>query len=176
MRDAFIQIGDHTTVLKNNNARNKERNMITINVQILRAMDPRRSRFDGNFLVHYPNFNGTWSEFLELDKISYDDKIWVARRVLNRNKLTHFAVLCAQSVLSIYENKYPDDKRVSDLISFMITIADFSNLSNEQQTKLRELRSAAYAAYAADAAATAAAARKVQQELNISFLKIVEDL
>ena len=170
--------------------------MIQINARKLRAMNPCRSRFDGNFLVHYPSFSGTWSEFLGLGKISYDDKIWVARRVLNKNQLIHFAVLCAQSVLSIYENRYPDDKRISDLINFMITIVDFSNLSNEQQEKLRELRSAAAAAVyaacavAADAAACAAdaacavdaaddaadAARKIQKDLNISFLKIVEDL
>ena len=130
--------------------------MIQINVQTLRAMSPCKSRFEENFLVHYPEFNGTWSEFLELDEISYEDRMWVAQRVLNRNQLIHFAVLCAQSVLSIYENKYPDDKRPSDLINFMITIADFSNLSYIQQEKLMELKSAAgSAACSATAAGTA---------------------
>jgi len=161
--------------------------MIIVNKDIIKKMNPCRSRFDQNYLVHYSDFNGNLDKFLDLDLITYGDKIWVTQRLLNKYQLVHFAILCAQSVLSIYENKYPNDKRVGDLLSFLVSISDFSNLSSEQHLKLRDLRSAAKAAadadyadaayaavYAADA--DAAAARKTQQDLNLQFLKIAATL
>ena len=142
-----------------------------VSVESIRKFTPCETRFDDNFLIHYPNYDDTLENFLSLDKITYDDKIWVARRMLNKNQLVHWALLCAQSVLQIYQNKYPNDNRVSDCINFMLTIADFSSLDNDTREKLIELRKNAYdaatdaaiaaatdAAYAAYAAAYAAAA------------------
>ena len=160
-----------------------------VNVEIIRDMKPCEERFDKNFLVYYPEFDGTFEQFLDLDKITYADKIWVARRLLNKNQLVHWAVLCAQSVLSIYENKYPNDNRVRDCIEYLTTITDFSNLTNEQLIKLRELRgetadaytdayAAAYAYVDAYAAADAAdyAAKENQKKLNLQFLLIASKL
>ena len=152
--------------------------MIKINKNVIKKFNPCKERFD-NYLEHYSTFNGSFDDFLDLDKISYFDKIWIAKKVLNKNELVHFAVLCAQSVLSIYENKYPNDSRVRDCIEYMMNITDFSNLDPTKLNKLKELRSAAYAAYkAACAAADDAndAARKAQEDLNLSFLKIVSKL
>ncbi|MCK9370508.1 hypothetical protein M0R04_11410 [Candidatus Dojkabacteria bacterium] len=128
--------------------------MITVNKDTISKFNPCNARFD-KYLKYYDGFNGTIEEFLDLSEITYseityDDKIWVARRLLNKNQLIHFAVLCAQSVLHIYENKYLKDNRVKDCLEYLITITDFSNLSNEQEERLSEVRDAAYAA-AADA-------------------------
>ena len=130
-----------------------------VSVEIIKKMSPCQDRFEGNFLLHYPNYDSSLENFLSLDKISYNDKIWVCKKLLNRNQLTHFGILSAQSVLSIYENKFPNDTRISDLLSFLITITDFSSLDDKSLLKLKELRTtAAAAADAAYAAADAAAA------------------
>ena len=151
-----------------------------LNVEIIKNMNPCKSRFDDNFLVHYPKYDSNFEQFLSLDRIAYEDKIWVARRLLNKNQLVHFAVLCAQSVLSIYENKYPDDNRIKDCVEYLMTITDFSNLSNKQREKLIELREGTYQArrfaYAADAAdaaayaADAADADDAKKEMQIKIL------
>jgi hypothetical protein len=64
-----------------------------------------------------------------------------------------FAVLCAESVLAIYEDKYPNDSRVSNAIK-----AAKEYLFNPSAYAARAARAAAFAAaYAANAAAYAAA-------------------
>ena len=134
--------------------------MTMINKEVLKSTKPCADRWK-NYLEFYSDFNGSFDEFLELDKISHDDKIWVAKKVLNKNQLVHFATLCAQSVVQIYNERYPHDKRISDCVEYLLTITDFSSLSNEQREKLIELRersrAARAAAYATDAAARAAA-------------------
>jgi hypothetical protein len=188
-----------------------------INKELLKTFNPCSDRWK-NFLEYYSNFNGSFDEFIDLENCSYDDKIWVARKVLNKNQLVHFGLLCAESVLSIFENKYPKDKRVGDCIRYLMTIDNFENITDKQREEILKHRSAAdaaadaaaYAAYAADAAAYAAyvdaadaayaaayaadaaayaayaayadayadasAARKIQQELNLQFLKVVVGL
>src|ERR1022692_4227840 len=128
-----------------------------VTVNSLKALNPCKDRFDNNFLIYYPEFNGSFDEFIDLDKISYEDKIWVSRRLLNKNQLVHFGLLCAESVLYIFEEKYPEDKRVRDCIEYLKAIPDFSNLSQEIKDEIRQKRSyayaAAYAAYTADTTA-----------------------
>ena len=175
-----------------------------VNVEIIRKMNPCKNRFDDNFLIHYPNFDSDLEDFLSLDEITYDDKIWVCKKLLNKNQLVHFAVLCAQSVLSIYQNKYPNDLRVKNCLDYLATITDFTDLDNYQREKLLNFRKecrntadaaayaadyAAYAAYTADdaayadyaayaayAAAYAADVRKTQEDLNLQFLLIASKL
>ena len=188
-----------------------------IDLNYLESLNPCKERLY-SFTNNYPKFSGTWSEFLDLENVTYNDKIWVARRFLNTNQLIHFAILCADSVSHIFNNKYPNDNRVNNLLNYLKEIKDFTRITEEQRTKIRELRyaadaaaaaayaadadaadaaaayaadAAAYAAaadaadadadaadaaYAADAAAAAAYARKSQQNLNITFLKAVEEL
>jgi len=131
--------------------------MIIINKEVLKSTAPCVERWK-NYLEHYCEFNGPFDDFLNLDKISYDDKIWVAKKVLNINQLVHFAILCAESVLNIYEIKYPNDKRISNYLVFIKTIVDFNSMTNEQRGKLRELRGGVWQArnYAAADAADAA--------------------
>ena len=117
-----------------------------INVETIRKMEPCKSRFDDNFLKYYPNFDGTFEEFIDLANISYDDKIWVSTRFLNKNQLVHFSILCAESTLGNYERLYPNDSRIKDCLKFMKTIVDFSNLSVDQLEELKNHRSAAWSA------------------------------
>ena len=138
---------------------------------------------------------------VDCNTVSYDDKVYILTKTLNKNQLVCFAILCAQSVQHIFEEKYPENKSVANLLNYLSEIKDFNNLSHEQRQEIARLRDATYTAtyaaayyaanaayYAADAAAADAAAayatyaaasnaanaaknRKQQEELNLTFLK-----
>ena len=131
---------------------------IEINKDLLKTFNPCADRWK-NFLEYYSEFNGSFDDFVDLDNCSYDDKIWVAKKVLSKNQLVHFGLLCAESVLSIFEDKYLNDTRVGDCLRYLMSIKDFNNITAQEKEKILEHRYAAYAAaYAAvDAAADAAA-------------------
>ena len=126
-----------------------------INKEVLKSLDPCSDRYK-NYLENYPNFDGSFDEFLDLENITHNDKIWVAKRVLNTNQIVHFGLLCAQSVLHIFEEKYPEDKRPRNCIEYLIKIDDFSKVTDEQREEILKHRDAAADSYAVYAAANAA--------------------
>jgi hypothetical protein len=135
-----------------------------LNTEMITKLNPCASRFD-NFKQHNPEFDSTMVEFLKLDNITYYDKIWVATKLLTKNQLVNWSILCAESVKHIYESKYPNDKSLSELFDYLKSGLDFENLNKVQRSKVTRLRSAAYVATytaatyaAADAAAAYAAA------------------
>ena len=145
-----------------------------INKEFLKELKPCTERYK-NFLEHYADFSGTMVEFLDLDKITYKDKIWVVKLVVKREILEQWAILCAESVLPIFEKTYPNDKRPRDCIEYLKT-------GNRNKKELIDNRRIAYAAadaavYAADAADASSintdpdTARETQQNKNIEFLK-----
>jgi hypothetical protein len=128
-----------------------------INKEILKNLNPCLDRYK-NYLENYPNFDGSFDEFLDLENITYNDKIWVAQRVLNTNQLIHFGLLCAESVLHIFEEKYPEDKRPRNCIEYLMKIDDFSNLTDEQKEEILKHKNAASSASSAAYAAAYASA------------------
>jgi hypothetical protein len=131
-----------------------------INADVLKGFKACSSGLD-NFTKQYPKFSGSFLEVLDLKNIPYSDKIWLARKVLNKDQMVHFGLLCAESVLNIFESKYPLDKRVRDYLAYLRGIPDFSVITTDQLTEIFRLRSevkktrytaadAAYAAYATD--------------------------
>ena len=132
--------------------------MITINTKKLKELRPCTERFK-NWLVNYSEFSGTFTEFLDLPKVNYYDKIWVIKNVLSRDVLEQWAIICAESVLHIFESKHPDDKRLRECLEYLKS----GEVDSEKLFKHRKncYSAAAYAAdaaaYAADAAAYAAA-------------------
>ena len=134
-----------------------------INNRVIERFNPCKERFDD-----YLKYNGSnsfgFDEFLNLSNITYYDKIWVATKLLNKNQLVHFGLLCAESVLFIYEEKYPLDKRVRDCIETLKGIKDFSNMTSDEKNATtvayayaNAAANANAAAYTANAAANAAA-------------------
>lgn len=128
-----------------------------INKEVIKGFNACESGYQ-NFITKYPNFNGSFLEILELENVPYRDKIWLARRVLNKNQLVHFGLLCAESVLNIFEDEYPLDKRVQDCFSYIKQIPDFSMITDIQRKEIYRLRSGvlesrstAYARYVSDA-------------------------
>jgi hypothetical protein len=162
---------------------------MNINKFVIKEFNPCVDRYK-NFLEHYGDQTFSFDEFIELENIAYDDKIWVARRILNQNQLVHFGIMCAESVLGLYQGKYPEDYRVKDCLEHLKDIKAFSTLTETQKEEIWQQRNTpAYAAYAATAAATAAAdaaaayaaternkARAEQQNLNLHFLKMAASL
>jgi hypothetical protein len=117
-----------------------------IDTAIIISLNPCGDRLS-NYLEHYANFSGSMSDFVDLDKISDTDKKWVIVRVFDKKQRVRWAALCAQSVLHIFESKYPDDKRPREAVEFLLSGVD-------DEEKLNIFRRAA--ANAADAAADAA--------------------
>lgn len=68
--------------------------MKQINTEILKALKPCSDRYEV-WLKHYKKFDGSLLDFLELDKISAKDKIWVSVRVMPRFLVEVFAIDCA---------------------------------------------------------------------------------
>lgn len=128
-----------------------------INAEIIKKFEPCEPRFN-NFKKEYPKFEGNLKEFISLDRISYRDKIWVVTRLFTKKQNVQWAVLCAESVLSIYESKYPNDNRPRAAIDAIK--AWMNNPSEENRlaayAAAGAAADAAYAAYAADYAAARA--------------------
>ena len=75
-------------------------------------------------------------------------------RSTDKNKFRFFAADCAESVLHLFEKRYPNDSRPRKAIE-----------------AARATAYATAAAYAADAAYAAAAARKSEELKQIEFMK-----
>lgn len=73
-------------------------------------LNPCQDRFD-NYVKHYGSKSFTINEFLNLVKISNEDKIWVALRLMSKENIKRVGLDVAESVLHIFESEYPNDKR-----------------------------------------------------------------
>jgi len=108
-----------------------------INKEVLKRLNPCADRYKV-FLKHHGEFNGSLSEFMELPNVAYSDKVWVAEKVLTKNKRVKWAILCAESVMYIFEAKYPDDKSLSDCINYLKTVNDFDDLTYAEKSKIEK--------------------------------------
>ena len=88
-----------------------------MNLQEIKDLEPC---IDGwkNLIKHYPNWEGTALEFLDLEHISVEDKQWLFLReeYIPKRELHLYACFCAEQVLHLFEEEYPDDKRPREAI------------------------------------------------------------
>src|ERR1035437_414779 len=119
-----------------------------INTKYIKSLNPCQDRLD-NWVEHYKEFESTLTAFLDLQSITYKDKIWVFFRSIPKDKIVLVAADFAEHVLHLYESKYPGDDRPRKAIEAARS-GDAANAANAA--------SAAHAAYAASAAANAASA------------------
>ena len=117
---------------------------LKINTELIASLKPCSHRFD-NWRIHYDNFNGTIIDFLELENITAEDKIWVSVRVLPRELVEVFAIDCAFSASA------------SATASAASAAADTASATASAASAAADT-AAAYAASAASAAADTAAA------------------
>ncbi len=81
-----------------------------INLKIISALNPCKDRLE-NYIGCYGDKEFTPRQFLGLKHITQADKLWVAFRLMPKANIPLAAADIAESVLSIYENKYPGDLR-----------------------------------------------------------------
>jgi len=122
-----------------------EGKMMKINKDVLKSLNPCDNRYK-HFLEHHGEFSGSLNDFLDLPNLEYVDKIWIARRVLTKNQAVKWATLCAESVVHIFEKEYPDNQSLSDCISYLKTVKDFDNLTNDQASEIKRHEEASRAA------------------------------
>jgi len=108
-----------------------------INKDVLKSLNPCTSRY-WNFLKYNADFSGSFSEFLELDSVSYSDKVWVAEKALNKNQAVSWAILCADSVVYVFEAKHPGNKRLSNCIRYLKTVKDFNSLTDIEKSEIKK--------------------------------------
>lgn len=67
---------------------------VRVNKEIIKSLKPCADRYE-NYLKYYNDFDGQLEEFLDLENITYQDKIWVAVRLMPRFLAEVFAIDCA---------------------------------------------------------------------------------
>jgi len=107
-----------------------------VNKEFLKSLKPCADRYNV-FLEHNADFNGSLNDFLDLPSVSYEDKVWVAEKILTQNQAVSWCILCAESVLSIFESKHPDNQSLSNCINFLKSIKDFNNLTDSQSLEIK---------------------------------------
>lgn len=134
-----------------------------INKEVISKLNPCKDRFD-NFVKFYGDKEFTKSQFMGLKNISQFDKMWVAFRLMPKGSSVLCAADIAESVLHIFESKYPNDNRPR----FAIEAARSGNVAGDDAYHAAYVafyvascvgasHDAAYAAYAAYYAAYDAA-------------------
>jgi hypothetical protein len=129
-----------------------------INKDVIKALSPCESGYK-NYLIYYENFNGSLEEFLLLENIPYSDKVWLIRKICVRDELVLWSCRCVESVLHLYEKKYPHDFRPRKCIEVILAERSIEEIKEARDTAFAATAdAAAYAADAADAAAAVATA------------------
>ena len=88
-----------------------------MNLQEIKNLEPCIHGWK-NLIKHYPNWSGTPLDFLKLEHISVEDKQWLFLReeYVPKRELQLYACFCAEQVLHLFEEEYPDDKRPREAI------------------------------------------------------------
>jgi hypothetical protein len=124
-----------------------------ITLETIKALKPCKDRLD-NYVKHYSEKSFTHGQFMGLKNITPEDKIWVALRLIPQEDIRFAAADIAESVLDIYEAKYPNDNRSR----LAIEAARNGSAYDARAAYAAAAHDAARAAYAAAAAAAYAAA------------------
>lgn len=131
-----------------------------VNLEVIKTLNPCKDRLD-NYVKFYENKSFTKRHFMGLKNISHQNKLWVAFRLMPKEKVRLATADIAELVLPVFESKYPNDNRPR----LAIEAARNLNLSSS------EIRNAAYAAYAAAAAQRSGCAGAKEKTIRTIVLK-----
>jgi hypothetical protein len=81
-----------------------------INNKLIKKLKPCKDRFN-NYLIFYKDKSHTPAQFMGLKNITQSDKLWVAFRLIPKDSIRLAVADMAESVLHIFESKYPNDLR-----------------------------------------------------------------
>jgi hypothetical protein len=135
-----------------------------ITLETIKALKPCKDRLD-NYVKHYSEKSFTHGQFMGLKNITPEDKIWVALRLIPQAKLRFAAADIAESVLDIYEAKYPNDNRPR----LAIEAARNGSAYVARAVAAYDAAAAARAAAAHDAAYAAAAAAHAAHAAHAAY-------
>jgi hypothetical protein len=143
----------------------REEMKIRINTKTLEKLNPCRDRLD-NWKTHYSKFDGDITEFLLLDKISHQDKLWVCKKLVPMETLVIFAIDCSFSATyAAYAAYAADTDAAAAYAATYVAYADAYAAADAAYTAAYVAAGDAYATYAAgDAYATYAAADAYDRE------------
>jgi hypothetical protein len=141
-----------------------------ITLETIKALKPCKDRLD-NYVKHYSERSFTHGQFMGLKNITPEDKIWVALRLIPQAKLRFAAADIAESVLDIYEAKYPNDNRPRLAIEAARngSADDAHAAAAHDAAYAAAAHDAAHAAYAAFAAAHAAYAARAARAARAAY-------
>ena len=146
-----------------------------INTKIISDLKPCRDRHV-NWIEHYSDFDGDILDFLELDKITAEYKVWVAVRVMPRLLVEVFAIDCA---LSAYASAADAAAYASSAYAYACAASASAAAASASAAAADADYAAAYACAASASAADAdyaaayaasASARKQERENQIDAL------
>jgi len=137
----------------------KIKTMKKINLEYIKSLNPCQNRLN-NYIEHYSDFEGTLEQFLRLKKITQADKEWVYFRSVSKETARLVACDIAESVLHIFEDKFPNDDRPRKVIEAA---------RRENKDAARAAAWVAAARAAARAAAWVAAARAADAARAAAF-------
>jgi hypothetical protein len=83
---------------------------MNINVETIKKINMPDKSFQ-NFIDNYKDFDGTLEDYLKLNKISYNDKIFVFSELAKEKHKMKFVLSCGIFVLPLFERKYPNDTK-----------------------------------------------------------------
>jgi len=149
--------------------------------ELIASFAPCKDRHN-NYLKYYKGKSFTIQQFMGLKNISHSDKMWVGVRLLSDKDRPLYAAAVAESVLHIFEAKYPNDDRPRKIIEALragVVVVDAIDAHVAAINAAHATYDAAIAAYSAYAAAfctayvahNAAAEEQAKQEkLNRTLL------
>ena len=142
---------------------------MNIDSTYIRTFNPCSDRIN-HFENVNPKFNGTIVDLLKLDNITYQDKIWVACKVVDYKILQFWSLECAEFVLPNYEKQYPNDKTIRESLDIIRKVLKGElPVSAAESAAWSAARSAAWSAESA-AKSVAESEEKDQENLNITIL------
>jgi hypothetical protein len=142
---------------------------MTINLEKLKDLEPCEDRLE-NYVKHYETWEGTFSEFLELEMISDLDKVWVFAYIkeIPDNIKRRFAVWCVNQC----KTEVNEINEFQKLIAELYESTGHESIEHMKDDKYRAADRAAY--WAAYGAADSAAERKKQVEKIKELLEVSE--
>lgn len=81
-----------------------------VNKEIIVKLDLTKKRLD-NYIKFYGDKTFTKQQFMGLKNLTQEDKLWIAFRLMPKESIKLSAADIAESVLYIFEQKYPTDYR-----------------------------------------------------------------
>jgi len=148
---------------------------IKVNSKIIKSLLPCEDRLV-NYLKHYNELNFDILEFLALDKITTEDKVWVSVRLMPKELVQRFAMDCA-SRASTYAAKSSNYDAASDAALAASYAAKAASLASYVQDASYAASYAAHAAHAAyDASSYAALTADLAAEERELQLKSIAQL